>query len=68
MTGYTLSAGLLDFAVRTSSGGKSYLCPYLDIDLDGTLSGKINPRLEISPTFVFLDVENDAGNSTYTYY
>jgi hypothetical protein len=68
-TGYTLSAGLLDFAVKTSSDGKSYLCPYLDVDLDGTLSGKLNPRIEASPTFVFLDVESDsAGTTTYYYY
>jgi hypothetical protein len=64
-TGYTVSAGLLDFAVKTSGDGEGYFTPYLDIVLDGTLSGKLNPRIEISPAFTFLDVESN-NNTTYT--
>ena len=67
-TGYTVSAGIIDFAVKTSSDGKGYFTPYIDVDIDGTLSGKINPRIEFSPAFSFLDVENDTGDGGYYYY
>jgi hypothetical protein len=68
--GYTFSAGVLDFAAQTSKDGKSYFCPYLDAALDGTFTGRLNPRLEVSPAFTFLDKPDtgSGGGTTYYYY
>lgn len=65
--GYTISAGIMDFASQIGSDGKSYFCPYADASLDGTFSWKLNPRLEVSPAFGYTWEGGSSSGYYYTY-
>jgi hypothetical protein len=64
--GYTCTAGAVDFMSKL--GDKVYFTPYLNMSLDGTFTGRLEPRLEVIPAVSFTTNRNQSGSGDGYYY